>query len=93
MCVLGANEGRSAAPPGVSLSRLIMNAFRLQEGAPLVKPLVEDYGDDLYKDLYDDLAVSTVTLGQNLTDYEVRSKPAWPEVLRARSNGSLGSDL
>lgn len=45
--------------------------FALQEGAPLIKPVVEEYGDDLYKDLYDDLSVSTVTAGPNATDYEV----------------------
>lgn len=45
--------------------------FALQGGAPLTQPLVEEYGDDLYKDLYDDLSVSTVTVGPNVTDYEV----------------------
>lgn len=45
--------------------------FALQEGAPLIQPVVEEYEDDLYKDLYDDLAVSTVTVGPNVTDYEV----------------------
>lgn len=43
----------------------------LQEAAPLIEPMVEEYGDDLYKDLYDDLSVSTVTVGPNVTDYEV----------------------
>lgn len=43
----------------------------LQEGKPVMKPLVEEFGDDLYRDLYDDLSVSTVTVGPNVTDYEV----------------------
>ena len=43
----------------------------LQEGKPVTKPMVEEYGDDLFGDLYDDLSVSTVTVGPNVTDYEV----------------------
>lgn len=43
----------------------------LQEGKPLTKPVVEEYVDDLYRDLYDDLSVSTVTVGPNVTEYEV----------------------
>lgn len=43
----------------------------LQEGKPVKKPLVEEYGDDLYGDIYDDLPVSTVTVGPNVTEYEV----------------------
>lgn len=43
----------------------------LQEGKPVTKPVVEEYGDDLYRDLYDDLSVSTVTVGPNVTEYEV----------------------
>lgn len=43
----------------------------LQESKPVKKPVVEEYGDDLYADLYDDLSVSTVTVGPNVTEYEV----------------------
>lgn len=43
----------------------------LQEDKPVKKPVVEEYGDDLYRDLYDDLSVSTVTVGPNVTEYEV----------------------
>ena len=43
----------------------------LQEGKPATKPVVEEYGDDLFRDLYDDLSVSTVTVGPNVTEYEV----------------------
>jgi len=42
-----------------------------QENKPVKKPVVEEYEDDLYKDLYDDLSVSTVTVSQNVTEYEV----------------------
>lgn len=41
----------------------------LQEGKPVTKPV--EYEDDLYKDLYDDLSVSSVTVGPNVTEYEV----------------------
>lgn len=43
----------------------------VQEDKPARKPVVEEYGDDFYSDLYDDLSVSTVTVGPNITDYEV----------------------
>lgn len=43
----------------------------LQENKPVKRPVVEEYGDDLYGDLYDDLSVSTVTVGPNVTEYEV----------------------
>lgn len=34
-------------------------------------PLVEEYDDDFFSDLYDDQYVSTVTVGPNVTEYEV----------------------
>ena len=40
----------------------------VQEDRPLKRPVVEEYSDS---DLYDDLSVSTVTVGPNVTDYEV----------------------
>lgn len=43
----------------------------LQEDKSVKRPVVEEYGDDLYGDLYDDLSVSTVTVGPNVTEYEV----------------------
>ncbi len=43
----------------------------LQENKPVKKPVVEEYEDDLYGDLYDDLSVSSVTVGPNITEYEV----------------------
>ncbi len=43
----------------------------LQEGKIVIKPVEEEYGNDLYRDLYDDLSVSTVTVGPNITEYEV----------------------
>lgn len=42
----------------------------LQEDKPVKEPVMEEHGD-LYGDLYDDLSVSTVTVGPNVTDYEV----------------------
>uniref|UniRef100_A0A668AYK6 Collagen, type V, alpha 3a n=1 Tax=Myripristis murdjan TaxID=586833 RepID=A0A668AYK6_9TELE len=47
---------------------LLISSF---EDKPVRKPVVEEYGDDFYSDLYDDLSVSTVTVGPNITDYEV----------------------
>ena len=53
-----------------------MERARVQE-RPAEKPEVEELEDDLYRDLYDDLSVSTVTVGPNITDYEVRSMIWW----------------
>lgn len=43
----------------------------LQEDKPVKKAVVEQHEADIYRDLYDDLSVSTVTVGPNVTDYEV----------------------
>lgn len=40
---------------------------RLQEDTPVREPVVEEYEDDLLEDL----SVSTVTVGPNVTEYEV----------------------
>lgn len=44
---------------------------RLQEDTPVREPVVEEYEDDLLEDLYHNLSVSTVTVGPNVTEYEV----------------------
>lgn len=36
---------------------------------PKTKPVVEEFD---YSDFYDDVAISTVTSGPNVTEYEVR---------------------
>lgn len=41
-----------------------------QENKSLTQSAVEEY-DDLYGELYDDISLSTVTVGPNVTDYEV----------------------
>lgn len=66
----GAND-KCSVSPGSSLLWLISVCVCLQETRPVTKPVVEEYGDDLYADLYDDLSVSTVTVGPNVTEYEV----------------------
>jgi len=43
----------------------------LQDDTSVKTPPVVEYEDDLYGDLHDDLVVSTVTLGPNVTEYEV----------------------
>uniref|UniRef100_A0A3Q3S7N0 Collagen, type V, alpha 3a n=1 Tax=Mastacembelus armatus TaxID=205130 RepID=A0A3Q3S7N0_9TELE len=44
----------------------------LQGDKPVKEPVVEEYGHDLYGHLYDDdISVSTVTVGPNITEYEV----------------------
>lgn len=35
------------------------------------KPQMEEFDDNFYGDLYDDLAVSMVTVGPNISEYEV----------------------
>lgn len=35
------------------------------------KPQMEEFHDNFYGDLYDDLDVSMVTVGPNISDYEV----------------------
>lgn len=42
-----------------------------QEDTPVREPVVEEYEDDLLEDLYHNLSVSTVTVGPNVTEYEV----------------------
>lgn len=42
----------------------------LQENKTSTQLAVEEY-DDLYKELYDDVSLSTVTVGPNVTEYEV----------------------
>lgn len=42
----------------------------LQENKSSIQLAVEEY-DDLYKELYDDVSLSTVTVGPNVTEYEV----------------------
>lgn len=49
----------------------------MQEERPAKEPVVEELDKDLYRDLYDDLSVSTVTVGPNITDYEVHQKTIW----------------
>ncbi|KAG8006874.1 Collagen alpha-1(XI) chain, partial [Nibea albiflora] len=58
-------------PPTVGPSELPESKVTEEEGKPVTKPVVEEYEDDLYKDLYDDLSVSSVTVGPNVTDYEI----------------------
>lgn len=42
----------------------------LQENKSSIQLAGEEY-DDLYKELYDDVSLSTVTVGPNVTAYEV----------------------
>lgn len=41
-----------------------------QENKSLTQSAVEEY-DDLYEEIYDDVSLSTVTVGPNVTQYEV----------------------
>lgn len=41
-----------------------------QEKKSLTQSAVEEY-DDLYEEIYDDVSLSTVTVGPNVTEYEV----------------------
>lgn len=41
-----------------------------QENKSLTQSAVEEY-DDLYGEIYDDVSLSTVTVGPNVTEYEV----------------------
>lgn len=43
----------------------------MQEERPIKTPEVEEFSDDLYGDEHNELLVSTVTVGPNITDYEV----------------------
>lgn len=43
----------------------------MQEERPIKTPEVEEFSDDLYGDENNELLVSTVTVGPNITDYEV----------------------
>lgn len=44
---------------------------RVQEERPIKTPEVEEFSDDLYRDEHNELLVSTVTVGPNITDFEV----------------------
>lgn len=43
----------------------------MQDERPIKTPEVEEFSDDLYGDEHNELLVSTVTVGPNITDYEV----------------------
>lgn len=43
----------------------------VQEERPIKTPEVEEFSDDLYGDEHNELSVSTVTVGTNITDFEV----------------------
>lgn len=43
----------------------------MQKERPIKTPEVEEFSDDLYGDEHNELLVSTVTVGPNITDYEV----------------------
>lgn len=43
----------------------------MQDERPIKTPEVEELSDDLYSDQHDELLVSTVTVGSNISDYEV----------------------
>lgn len=43
----------------------------MQEERPIKTPEVEEFSDDLYGDEHNELLVSAVTVGPNITGYEV----------------------
>lgn len=45
----------------------------VQEEKPVKKPEVEEDTEDIYGSPYHDLSVSTVTVGTNISEYEVRA--------------------
>lgn len=47
------------------------SAVCVQDERPIKTPEVEEFSHDLYSDQRDELLVSTVTVGPNITDYEV----------------------
>lgn len=51
-------------------------AFKVHMEKHPKEPKVEEFGEEFYSDLYDDLSMSTVTMGPNVTEYEV-SKVLW----------------
>ncbi|KTF91352.1 hypothetical protein cypCar_00004056 [Cyprinus carpio] len=45
--------------------------MEVEEERPIKTPEVEEFSDDLYGDEHNELLVSTVTVGPNITDYEI----------------------
>lgn len=54
-----------------SVVSMALPESRVEEERPAKEPVVEELDKDLYRDLYNDLSVSTVTVGPNITDYEM----------------------
>lgn len=50
------------------ISGSLISFIGFQQDQPVKTPEIEEYSDDF---LYDDLSTSTVTVGPNITDYEV----------------------
>ncbi|CDQ83809.1 unnamed protein product [Oncorhynchus mykiss] len=58
-------EDTSVVPSVLPESKVTEEEERLDQ-----KPQVEELDDNFYRDLYDDLAVSMVTVGPNISEYE-----------------------
>uniref|UniRef100_A0A8C2E8U9 Collagen, type V, alpha 3a n=1 Tax=Cyprinus carpio TaxID=7962 RepID=A0A8C2E8U9_CYPCA len=53
------------------LATAVSEPPKTEEERPIKTPEVEEFSDDLYRDEHNELLVSTVTVGPNITDFEI----------------------